>query len=314
MLALNHPRPQTKTSELQLFRKVFNAMASPCEIVISGQQDAAANQLIEQAIAEVHRIEGKYSRYCEDSALSKINAFASVDWVACDEETNSLLDYAQVLYENSDGLFDITSGVLRRVWDFKQAIVPERMTLDSVLTLIGWDKVQRKNSAIRFPRAGMEIDFGGYGKEYAVDRAASWLEAEGVTHGYVNLGGDLRVIGPRLDGQPWQMVIRHSRKERQLFAHIPIQRGALATSGDYERYFESKGKRYCHVLNPRTGEPVTHWQSVTILAPTAVAAGSVTTIAMLKEAEALDYLEASGFDFLAVDQAGRVYQTSGHSG
>jgi thiamine biosynthesis lipoprotein len=302
---------QPETPAMQLFDLSFRAMASPCEIVVAAASGDAARLCVERAIGEVRRIEQKYSRYRDDSVLSKINASAGMDWVHCDEETNSLLDYAQVLYENSDGLFDITSGVLRRVWDFKQAIIPSQQALDAVLPLIGWDKVERKNSAIRLAIAGMEIDFGGYGKEYAVDRAASLLEAEGVIHGYVNLGGDLRVIGPKPDGQPWQMGIRHPRKEHEVFAYIPIERGALATSGDYERYFEHAGKRYCHVLNPQSGQPASGWQSISVLAPAAVAAGSITTIAMLKTDKAIEYLEASGFSYLAIDHAGRIYQTAG---
>ncbi len=299
---------QHKSPVTQLFSMPFRAMACPCEIVIASESATAAHSYAERAISEVQRIEQKYSRYRDDSVLSQINASASKDWVDCDEETNSLLDYAQVLYENSDGLFDITSGVLRRVWDFKQAIIPSQQDLDTVLPLIAWNKVERKGSAIRFPKQGMEIDFGGYGKEYAVDRAALVLEAEGVSHGYVNLGGDLRVIGPKPDGQPWQMGIQNPRDSKNIYAYIPIERGALATSGDYERYFERDGKRYCHVLNPKSGRPASHWQSVSVLAPNAVTAGSVTTIAMLKTDKAIEYLDDSGFAYLAIDHAGRLYQ------
>jgi FAD:protein FMN transferase len=301
---------QPEAQAMQLFGLSFRAMASTCEIVIAATSGEGARASVERAIGEVRRIEQKYSRYQDDSVLSKINTSAYSDWVECDEETNALLDYAQVLYENSDGLFDITSGILRRVWDFKRAIIPGQHALDTVLPLIGWDKVERNNSAIRFAKAGMEIDFGGYGKEYAVDRAASLLEADGVIHGYVNLGGDLRVLGPKPDGQAWQMGIQHPRKPEEIFAHIPIAQGALATSGDYERYFEHDGKRYCHVLNPKTGQPASGWQSVSVLAPAAIVAGSITTIAMLKADDAIEYLEASGFSYLAIDQAGRISKTA----
>jgi FAD:protein FMN transferase len=307
---VNTALDQHEALAMQLFGLSFRAMASTCEIVIAAISGEDARASVERAIGEVRRIEQKYSRYRDDSVLSKINTLACRDWVDCDEETNALLDYAQVLYENSDGLFDITSGILRRVWDFKQAIIPSQRALDTVLPLIGWDKVERNNSAIRFAKAGMEIDFGGYGKEYAVDRAASLLETEGVIHGYVNLGGDLRVIGPKPDGQPWQMGIQHPRKPEEIFAYIPIAHGALATSGDYERYFEHKGKRYCHVLNPKSGQPACGWQSVSVLAPAAVVAGSITTIAMLKADDAIEYLEASGFSYLAIDQAGHMYKTA----
>jgi thiamine biosynthesis lipoprotein len=299
---------QHQNPAVQLFSMPFRAMACPCEILIAAESPEVAHTHAQRAIREIQRIEQKYSRYQAESILSRINAAASTDWVECDKETVSLLDYAQVLYENSDGLFDITSGVLRRVWDFKQGIIPDQQALDTVLPLVGWNKVERNDSAIRFAEKGMEIDFGGYGKEYAADRAALILGAEGVIHGYVNLGGDIRIIGPKPDGQPWQMGIQHPRKSEEIYASIPIEFGALATSGDYERYFERDGKRYCHVLNPITGQPVSHWQSVSVLAPSAVTAGSITTIAMLKTDKAIEYLDDSGFAYLAIDHAGQLYQ------
>jgi thiamine biosynthesis lipoprotein len=154
----------------------------------------------------------------------------------------------------------------------------------------------------------MELDFGGFGKEYAADRGAEVLLALGVRHGYVNLAGDLRVIGPRPDGAPWTVGIQHPREAGGIVASIALQGGALATSGDYERFFEHNGRRYCHVLDPRTGQCATHWQSVSVLAPQAIVAGAVSTIAMLKQERGLAYLQASGFDFLAIDHKGAVYR------
>lgn len=293
---------------MQFFRFVFNAMASHCELMLPARTEAEAREQADRAMNEVHRIEHKYSRYQTETIVSRINAEAGKDWVECDDETVSLLNYADVLYENSDGLFDITSGVLRRVWNFKEAIVPTQSQLDEVLPLIGWNMVERNNHDIRLPQAGMQIDFGGYGKEYAADRAAAVLEGMGVTHGYVNLGGDMRVLGPKLDGQPWVMGIQNPRDKNDVFASIPIERGALATSGDYERYFEIDGKRYCHVFNPKTGWPVTYWQSVSVLAPMAVTAGSITSIAMLKEEAGLTFLQDSNLAYLGIDQQGQLHK------
>jgi thiamine biosynthesis lipoprotein ApbE len=182
----------------------------------------------------------------------------------------------------SDGLFDITSGVLRRVWDFKAGRVPQPEQLHSVLPLIGWSQVEWNGQTIRLPRAGMEIDFGGFGKEYAADRAMAVLHATGQRHGYVNLGGDIRVLGPRADGSAWRFGIQHPRQPEATIASVELAEGALATSGDYERYFEQGGRRYCHILDPHTGQPVSHWAGVSVTAPACVAAGALSTIAMLK--------------------------------
>ncbi|GGC96721.1 FAD:protein FMN transferase [Undibacterium terreum] len=295
---------------MEIYKIPFRAMACHCEVVIAMQSKDDAHAIAQKAIAEVQRIETKYSRYREDSIVSCINAAAGREAVTCDDETWSLLKYADSLYQVSDGLFDITSGVLRRVWNFKVPQIPAGQDLEQVLELIGWGGVRLEEQRIQLPKAGMEIDFGGFGKEYASDRAASLISHQGVQHGYVNLGGDIRVIGPKPDGQAWMMGIQDPRKKGALTATIPMLAGGLATSGDYERYFEVNGQRYCHVLNPRSGQPVSHWRSVSVLAPLAVVAGNCTTIAMLKETDGLAYLESTGMRYLAIDNEGRMHSDS----
>jgi thiamine biosynthesis lipoprotein len=293
-----------------VYRYPFEAMASRCEIRLAAPDDHTAEELAQAAIGEVRRIERTYSRYRADSVVSRINAAAGRYHVECDEETTQLLSYADQLHRISGGLFDITSGVLRRAWDFRHPRVPARDELAPLLALVGWDSVQRGDGAIFLPRAGMEIDFGGFGKEYAADRACALLQGHGVQHGYVNLGGDMRFLGPQPDDRAWRIGIQHPRQADGIVAGIAVRQGALATSGDYERFFDVDGKRYCHVLNPRTGMPVTGFRSVSVLAPLAVLAGSVSTIAMLKEDDGLAFLDASGFAYLAIDGAGQEHHHS----
>jgi thiamine biosynthesis lipoprotein len=294
----------------QVFRFPFDAMASRCEIRLAAVDGHAAEELAEAAFAEVRRIERTYSRYRVDSIVSRINAAAGRYRMECDEETAQLLAYADHLYRASGGLFDITSGVLRRAWDFRHPRVPHPRDLAPLLALVDWPGVQREDGAIFLPRVGMEIDFGGFGKEYAADRACALLQQRGVRHGYVNLGGDMRFIGPQPDGRPWAIGIQDPRKPDGIAASIAVSHGALTTSGDYERFFDIDGKRYCHVLNPHTGMPVSHWRSVSVLAPLAVLGGSVSTVAMLKEGEALPFLAASGLAYFGIDSAGQTYHHS----
>ena len=288
----------------------FRAMASACELRLAADSADQAHLLARAAIAEVARIETAYSRYQPDSALSAINRGAGGGWVPVDAETDALLDYAATLFESSAGRFDITSGVLRRAWDFRHPRVPLAAELAPLLELIGWDKVERRPGQVRLPIAGMELDFGGFGKEYAADRAAAALTAQGVAHGYVNLGGDLHVIGPQPDGSAWMIAIQDPRAPHKTIASIPVSAGGLATSGDYERYFELAGRRYCHILDPRTGMPHTYWRSVSVLAPLAIAAGSFATLAMLGDDDALDFLDRSGLAYLAIDCEGRKFDVS----
>ncbi len=283
-------------------------MASRCEVRLAAADEGAARRAAQLAMDEVKRIEHKYSRYRTDSIVARINAAAGQAWVDCDEETDALFDYADALFAASDGLFDITSGVLRRAWDFRTAALPATAALNAARSLIGWQRVQRAPGRIHLPQAGMEIDFGGFGKEYAADRAAAILKTEGLRHGYVNLGGDLHVIGPQPDGHPWSIGIQDPRQPERLAASIPVSSGGLATSGDYERYFELDGQRYCHILDPRSGQPVTQWRSISVLAPLAIAAGSCATIAMLKQADGLAFLEDSGMAYFAVDLQGQVHR------
>ena len=292
---------------MRTFRIPFKAMASACELVLAVDDEPEAQAMAGAAIAEVQRIEAKYSRYQPDSIVSRINAAAGGQAVACDEETWSLLNYADSLYQSSGALFDITSGVLRRAWNFYDHRLPAPADLEALRQLIGWRRVEREGQAVRLPEAGMELDFGGFGKEYAADRAGAVLAAKGLRHGYVNLAGDMRMLGPKPDGSPWMIGIQDPRDKTAILATIPVDRGGLATSGDYERYFELDGKRYCHILDPRSGQPVTHWRTVSVVAPLAVVAGNCATIAMLKQSDGLAFLEACGMNYLAVDQSGTVH-------
>lgn len=288
-------------------RVPFRAMGGPCELVLAADSPERARALAGPAVDEVLRIERKYSRYARDSVVSAINAGAGGAPVECDEETLSLMGFADQLHRQSGGLFDITSGVLRRTWNFDVPVVPSEAALAPLLALVGWGRVDVSGGRVRLPLAGMELDLGGFGKEYAADRAAHVLDKCGVRHGYVNLSGDMRFLGPKPSGEPWMIGIQDPRVVGQVVATLPMSSGGLATSGDYERYFELGGARYCHVLSPVTGMPVTHWRTVSVTAPMAVLSGCCSTIAMLKQAEGLGFLQSCGFDYLAVDGTGAVH-------
>lgn len=289
-----------------LYRFEFAAMACANELQLWGEDEDGVRRAAEFAIADVRRIEAKYSRYRADSVTSAINAAAGGAPVPIDAETAALLGYADRCYRVSGGLFDITSGVLRRAWDFRRQPprVPSESELAAMTPLVDWTAVEWNEHAVRLPRAGMEIDFGGIGKEYAVDRAATCCAERGLAHGLVNLGGDVRVMGPQPDGAPWRVGIRHPRRNEVVLASVALIEGALATSGDYERFFEIDGKRYCHLIHPRTGAAASTWQSVSVTAPLCVVAGSCATIAMLASESAEAFLVSQAVDYLMVDARG----------
>ena len=301
-------------SSWRSLRFEFQAMASACSLQIDGVDEQHIRQAAALAVAEVHRIEQKYSRYRPDSVTSVINAGAGTQWVEIDAETSSLLDYAGQLWDISGGLFDITSGILRRAWDFRVARLPEEAQLQKLLPCIGWNQVERRPGAVRWVGTGRELDFGGFGKEYAADRAAAVLAEQGCVHALVNLGGDLHALGPRglpeSFGAPWHIDIQHPRPDPAqplaAIAQIALSRGGLATSGDYERFLIHDGKRYCHILNPHTGWPVHHWQSVSVLASNTSGAGALSTIAMLKGEGASQWLQTQGVRYLTVGPDGQL--------
>lgn len=290
-------------------------MGSPCEIILDQEEGNDSHATVILLEKELHRLEKKYSRFLPDSLTTQINQSAgSGKPIAIDEETGRLLDYANTCYEQSDGLFDITSGSLRAVWNYQNLEEKQELPSDTVISKglekVGWKKIERKQESICLPAEGMEIDFGGIVKEYAADCVAAIAEAKGVGPGMVELGGDIRLFG-NTGGKSWQVGIRDPLESgaTKPVAFIKMLQGGLATSGDYERYTLIQGKKYSHILNPLTGWPVEGLSSVSVLADQCIVAGSAASIAVLKGGEGIDWLEALGLPYLCVDQKGQVSGT-----
>lgn len=293
---------------METFSHRFKAMGGPCEVRLHAPDAARAQVWSRAAEAEVLRLEQRYSRYREDSITTRVNRSAGdARGVEVDAETAALLDYADTAWRQSEGLFDITSGVLRQAWDFKARRLPAQEQIDRLLPRIGWDKLQWRKPRLVLPLAGMELDFGGYGKEYAADRAAQAARVAGAQHGLVELAGDIAVIGPHPDGAPWLVGVSDPRAPQRPLASIPLHHGAIASSGDYERYFERDGRRYCHILDPRTGWPVQGLRAVSVVAEQCLVAGTACTIAMLKgDPGGRNWLRQLGAQYLCVDAAGEM--------
>jgi len=284
----------------------FKAMGSPCALHLHAESQTRLEKVAEAALAEVARLERKYSRYLEDSLASRINASAGdPEGTLLDEETSSLLDYAALAFEQSGGLFDITSGVLRRAWDFRSGRLPAPGQIEALRPLVGWEKICWERPRLVLPLAGMQLDFGGYVKEYAADRVSALCRELGLRHGLVDLGGDLAAIGPHPDGSPWRVGIRHPRAPEGAIATLALASGGIATSGDYERCLVLEGRRYAHLLNPKTGWPVVGLASVTVAASHCLIAGTASTIAMLKGSRGGPaWLDRLGLPSLRIDAAG----------
>ncbi|TSA02178.1 MAG: FAD:protein FMN transferase [Methylococcus sp.] len=292
---------------MALYRRDFHAMGSPCEIQLYAKSRSRAQHVLNRLTSEIQRLEARYSRYRDDSFLKTINRVAAEGGaITVDDETAGLLSYVATCYQESDGLFDVTSGLLRKAWSFKDNRLPLDDEIQPLLERVGWNKLSWEPPVLSFPMAGMELDFGGAVKEYAVDRVTSLCWESEVYHGLVNLGGDIRVIGPHPDGTPWAIGITHPRIPGAFITRLPLTQGALATSGDYERCIEWEGVRYGHILDPRTGWPVRRLAAVSVLADLCVVAGSASTIGMLKDFGGSDWLQQQGFPHYWVDVDGHV--------
>jgi thiamine biosynthesis lipoprotein len=287
-------------------RAQFRAMGSPCELQLFAESAAEARACADAVVREVARLEQRYSRFRADSFLSEINRTAAAGGsIAVDDETASLFDYAVACHRESDGLFDVTSGILRQAWR-RDGGLPDPAHVRSLLTRVGWHRLEWSRPTLAFPEPGLEIDFGGVVKEYAADRAAAVCRARGVGAGMINLGGDVCIIGPRPDGTPWRIGVRDPRQRGATLRTLLLHEGAVASSGDYERCIEVGGVRYGHILDPRTGWPVRHLAAVSAVAPLCVVAGSASTIAILRAETGPEWLESTGLPHLWVDVRGRT--------
>ena len=277
----------------------FQAMASPCEILMDVQEEHVARELLALAHAEARRIEHKFSRYRSDNIIHRIN-HAQGKPVQVDDETAALLDYAQQCYAMSDGLFDISSGVLRKVWRFDGSDrVPDKHAVKAQLRHVGWPKIHWQRPVVTVPQ-GMEIDLGGIGKEYAVDRTAQLLGQHSDASVLVNFGGDLCASKARRDGRGWIVGIEDpaATTTQQSTEEFELLRGGIATSGDSRRYLLKDGIRYSHILDPRTGWPVRDApHAVTVVAGSCTEAGILATLAMLHGREAESFLQAQRVRF-----------------
>ena len=273
----------------------FRAMASPCEVLIEGDDETQAGAILRAVATEAWRVEDKYSRYRDDNIVHAINNGGGQP-VVVDDETADLLDYCARLHGLSAGLFDITSGVLRRAWKFDGgSSIPAEREIESLLGLVGWDKVSWRRPSLVMP-AGMELDFGGVGKEYAVDRAVGRVRELCESSVLVNFGGDLAISRTRRADRAWRVGVEAAQVTAgEPPRMIDLRQGALATSGDTYRYVARDGRRYTHILDPRSGRPVADApRSVTVAAGNCTLAGSYTTLALLHGARAEEFLEGAG--------------------
>lgn len=280
------------------FQGTFLAMGSPCEVLSGTDDESLASSLFDVVASEAWRIEDKFSRYLPDNAVDRINR-SDGQSVEVDDETANMLDFAASLHEMSDGRFDITSGVLRKAWVFDGSDrIPDDGLVQSILATVGWEKVAWDRPTLTL-QPGMQIDFGGIGKEYAVDKPAGLAVDNSNAPMLLNFGGDVVATSSPGNSSGWQVGIEALESSaRKADRIIRLSQGALATSGDARRFILKDGVRYGHILDPGTGWPIKDTpRSVTVAADTCTEAGMLATLAMLRGADAEEFLQAQDVQF-----------------
>lgn len=273
-------------------------MGSPCEMLLETDDQSLAKKLIQIVANEAWRIEDKFSRYLPGNIIDRINQ-GNGHPVQVDQETANLLDFAATLTEMSEGRFDITSGVLREAWKFDGSDkLPDTSTVSAILARVGWGKVEWSRPQLTLQPA-MQIDLGGIGKEYAVDKAAGLLQEQSDVQCLINFGGDIFATGISADTEGWQVGIEAPDSDGRITNKvIRLKNGGLATSGDARRFLLKDGIRYGHILNPKTGWPVKDApRSITVAADTCTQAGMLATLAMLKGEDAESFLDQQDIQY-----------------
>ena len=275
-------------------------MGGPARLLLSAAGADKTESLIPAVTAEVERLEAQYSRYRNQSLVSRINASAgSGAWIGVDDEFQGLCGFIDQLHAQSGGLFDPTAGPLTRAWDFRKPLPSDR-TIARMRNLTGWSRFERRSDDVRLPEAGMELDFGGVVKEYAADAVIRILIDAGIKHALVEMAGDVATLGAGPEGRPWQVGIRSPRGKGAL-GTLALDGLALASSGDYERGRAIGGERYGHCVDPRSGRLVEGPVAVTVLAAQCLLAGAAATTAMLQPVDdAVRWLESLALPWLLV--------------
>jgi len=317
MLSLPFLSSCSGTSSAALHKSSRLLLGTLVEVSIPGNPEKAASAA-QAVFDEIKRIEDLTS-FHKPSALTAINDAAGAGPVKADAELLGLIATSMRTAEKTGGAFDPTVGALSRLWSFSagEPRLPERSEIDDALTRVGWNRVRVDPPAqtIGLSKKGMALDLGGIAKGYALDRAREVLKEHGIADALVNAGGDVLVMGEKEPGKPWRVGVQDPRNPREVVAVVAVKDRIILTSGDYERFFDKDGKRYHHILDPKTGYPAEGVQSVTSVATSGVQAEPLGATVFVKGIEdGLKYVQSLGdVEALVIDGHGSVHMTPGGS-
>jgi thiamine biosynthesis lipoprotein len=291
-------------------------MGTEIRVELWSDDRSAGQTAIAAVMQEMHRIDAAMSPFKPESELSRINREAASHAVPLSREMFELLQSSIVFSRESDGAFDITFASVGHLYDYRAGVKPTDEQLAAARAAIGYQNLllDSQNCSVRFARPGVRIDLGGFAKGYAVDNGAAILRRHGIAHGIVTAGGDSHIVGDRR-GRPWQIGIRDPRRKGGVIAMVPLEDAAISTSGDYERFFETDGVRFHHVIDPKTGKSPSHVQSVTVIAQDGLTTEAFSkSVFVMGVEKGLQFIESKpGTDAVVVDGMGVLHYTTGLS-
>ncbi len=304
--------------QLKAYNREMKLMGNRFGITVVAYMQEWADEMINEAVQEIQRIEKLLTTFNEDSETSHINRCAGIEPVKVSPEVFNIIERSIKISSITQGAFDITYGSIdKRLWNFDETMtaLPSLKTAKEMVRLINYKNIvlDKENRTVFLSQKGMRIGFGGIGKGYAAEKAKEVLKQKGVESGVVNASGDLTAWGTQPDGSPWRVGIVHPDDKQHPFSYLNISDMAVATSGNYEKFVVIGGKKYSHTIDPRTGMPVSGIKSVTIVSPNAEISDALATPVMVMGVKEGLYLinQLKEVECVIIDDNNTIY-TSKH--
>lgn len=306
----------TEIQSQEIFKETLKLMGSRFDITVVANNQTTAKTYISNAISEIQRIESLISSWDQNSQTSEINRNAGIKPVQVDKELFDLISRAISISKITDGAFDISYASMDKVWFFDGSMtqMPSKEQIAGSIAKVGFQNIvlNPDNLTVFLKVPGMKIGFGAIGKGYSADKAKALLMSQGVVGGIINASGDMNTWGTQPNGDEWKIAITNPFDKKKSFGLFPLNKGAVVTSGNYEKFVEFNGERYSHIINPKTGYPAKGLVSVTVFAPKAELADALATSVFVMGVQAgLNMIEQMPkIECIIVDADGNLHHSS----
>ena len=304
---------QLSSSAQEVFQRTLKLMGSRYDIIVVANDSTEANKYINIAVNEVSRIEKLISEWDSTTQTSEINRNAGIKAVKVDKELFDLIKRSNAISKLTDGAFDISYAAMDKIWKFDGSMkkMPTEDEIKASVSKVGYQNIilNEEDYSVFLKLKGMKIGFGAIGKGYSADKAKDLLMSKGVVAGIINASGDMNTWGKQPNGEDWKVAITNPLNKEKAFGLLPITKGAVVTSGDYEKFVTFNNIRYTHIIDPRTGYPANKVISTTVFAPKAELADALATaIFVLGTEVGIDRInQIPNTECIIIDNEGKIY-------